>query len=451
MLGFTRVRRHTIAATATTVALAVALVGCSSDGDEKDGAKDSAKSGGAFPVSIKSSLGTAKIEEKPERIVTLGQGSAETAIALGETPVGIESYPWGSDKSGYLPWIDEAVKKSGDKLPKQFTGGEEIDFEAITELEPDVILAPWSGITQKQYDVLKDIAPTVAYPDQAWSTDWDQQIDIIGKALGRTEDTDGLKTKIEKQLADAAATRPNYKDVTFSYIYNSGPGTLGVFKPEEQRVKMVSSLGLKVDPVVHTASRRRPAPTRPSSAWRTPRSSRTATSSSRSTRTRRTARRSRAKKLYAAIPAIKKGAVVASNDNSFVTASSIINPLTVPWTIERYLPLIDKAVKTPPPSNPGRVSGPPSPQGTLPFHGNRRPVGIYTMAIGGAYLGYLLVREWRRGVPPEAARDRSRRAGSGAVRRAGVRPRGGVRRRVGPVATGHVQVRGPYCPPWSRA
>ncbi|MFD6589507.1 FecCD family ABC transporter permease [Streptomyces anulatus] len=26
------------------------------------------------------------------------------------------------------------------------------------------------------------------------------------------------------------------------------------------------------------------------------------------------------------------------------------------------------------------------------------PVGIYTMAIGGAYLGYLLVREWRKGV-----------------------------------------------------
>ncbi|CAO0834330.1 ABC transporter permease OS=Streptomyces microflavus OX=1919 GN=Smic_64550 PE=3 SV=1 [Streptomyces microflavus] len=26
------------------------------------------------------------------------------------------------------------------------------------------------------------------------------------------------------------------------------------------------------------------------------------------------------------------------------------------------------------------------------------PVGIYTMAIGGAYLGHLLVREWRRGV-----------------------------------------------------
>ncbi|MDT0407126.1 iron-siderophore ABC transporter substrate-binding protein, partial [Streptomyces sp. DSM 41635] len=100
MLGFTRARRHTLAASATAVALAVVLTGCSSDGDsgkDADAAKDTGKSAGAFPVSIKSSLGTAKIEEQPKRIVTLGQGSAETAIALGQTPVGIESYPWGSD------------------------------------------------------------------------------------------------------------------------------------------------------------------------------------------------------------------------------------------------------------------------------------------------------------------------------------------------------------------
>ncbi|MGW4220952.1 iron-siderophore ABC transporter substrate-binding protein [Streptomyces bacillaris] len=349
MLGFTRVRRHTLAASATAVALAVVLAGCSSDGDSgKDAAKDSGKdasnSAGAFPVSIKSSLGTAEIKEKPQRIVTLGQGSAETAIALGQTPVGIESYPWGSDKSGYLPWIDEAVKKSGDKLPKQFTGGEEIDFEAITELEPDVILAPWSGITQKQYDVLKDIAPTVAYPDQAWSTDWDQQIDIIGKALGRTKDTDALKTKIEKQLSDAAATRPNYKGVTFSYIYNTGPGTLGVFKPEEQRVKMVSSLGLTVDPVVNGFKE---TPGTDSALIGLENAEKLKDSDVIFTfyTDEKNRKEIEGQKLYGEIPAIKKGAVVASNDNSFVTASSIINPLTVPWTIERYLPIIDEAVK----------------------------------------------------------------------------------------------------------
>ncbi|MET9922502.1 iron-siderophore ABC transporter substrate-binding protein [Streptomyces sp. NPDC059605] len=344
MSRFTRARRRTFAATAAAAALVLTLGGCSSsDGDEKESGA-SGKSGGAFPVSIKSALGTAEIKEQPERVVTLGQGSAETAIALGHTPVGIEKYEWGSDKTGYLPWIHEAVKKSGDKLPTQFTGGEDIDFEAITELEPDVILAPWSGITQKDYDILKDIAPTVAYPDLPWSTDWDQQIEIIAKALGQPAEAKTLTSKIEKQLADAAATRPNYKKHTFSYIYNTGPGTLGVFKPDEQRVKMVSSLGLTVDPVVNTFKETKGTD---SALIGLENAEKLKDSDLVFTfyMDDKSRKEIEAQPLYAAIPAVKSGAVVASNDNPFVTASSIINPLTVPWVIDRYLPLIDKAVE----------------------------------------------------------------------------------------------------------
>ncbi|MEV5204073.1 iron-siderophore ABC transporter substrate-binding protein [Streptomyces sp. NPDC053720] len=344
MSRFTRARRRTLAATAAAAALVLALGGCSSSDDGKETSGASGKSGGAFPVSIKSALGTAEIKEQPERVVTLGQGSAETAIALGHTPVGIEKYEWGSDKTGYLPWIHDAVKKSGDKLPTQFTGGEDIDFEAITELEPDVILAPWSGITQKDYDILKDIAPTVAYPDLAWSTDWDQQIDIIGKALGQTDEAKGLVSKIEKQLSDAAATRPNYKNHKFSYIYNTGPGTLGVFKPEEQRVKMLTSLGLTVDPVVNSFKETKGTD---SALIGLENAEKLKDSDLLFTfyMDDKSRKEIEAQPLYAAMPAVKSGAMVYSNDNSFVTASSIINPLTVPWVIDRYLPLIDKAVK----------------------------------------------------------------------------------------------------------
>ncbi|MFF8912968.1 iron-siderophore ABC transporter substrate-binding protein [Streptomyces sp. NPDC015032] len=344
MSRFTRVRRRTLAATATAAALVLVLGGCSSSDDDKETSGASGKNGGAFPVSIRSALGTAEIEEQPERVVTLGQGSAETAIALGHTPVGIEKYEWGSDKTGYLPWIHDAVKKSGDTLPTLFTGGEDIDFEAITELEPDVILAPWSGITQKDYDILKDIAPTVAYPDLPWSTDWDQQIEIIAKALGRPDQAKTLTSKIEKQLADAAATRPEYKKHTFSYIYNTGPGTLGVFKPDEQRVKMVSSLGLTVDPVVNTFKETKGTDSALiglENAEKLQNSDLVFTFYMDD----KARKEIEAQPLYAAIPAVKSGAVVAGQDNSFVTASSIINPLTVPWVIDRYLPLIDKAVK----------------------------------------------------------------------------------------------------------
>ncbi|MFJ2116785.1 iron-siderophore ABC transporter substrate-binding protein, partial [Streptomyces sp. NPDC087850] len=271
--------------------------------------------------------------------------SAETAIALGHIPVGIESYEWGSDKTGYLPWIHEAVTEDGGTLPQQFKGGEDIDFEAITALEPDVILAPWSGITQEQYDILADIAPTVAYPELAWSTEWSEQIGLIAKALGEPAEAKTLTATIKKQLADAAATRPTYQGVSFSYVYTTGPGTLGVFLPDEQRVEMVSSLGLTPDPVVKTFKE-----TEGTASAIIGLENGEKLKNSDLLFTFYSDAKSReeieAQKLYGEIPAVKRGSVVAGTDNSFVTASSIINPLTVPWVIDRYLPLIDKAVAT---------------------------------------------------------------------------------------------------------
>lgn len=338
---FSRKRRPALAVSAVAVSLLLAVSGCSSDSEEESGG--SSKGGGAYPVTIKSALGKAEIEKKPERVVTLGQGSAETSIALGKTPVGVEEYKWGSDKSGYLPWIHEAVKKKGDKLPKQFKGGEDLDVEAILELEPDVILAPWSGITKQQYKLLSDIAPTVAYPDKAWSTNWDEQIQIIAKALGSPADGDKLIARIKKQLADAGKKRPEYKKLSFSYIYTDGPGTLGVFLPDEQRVKMVSMLGMKVDPVVKTFKETTGTDSALiglENAKKLSKSDLIFTFYS----DKKTREEIEAQPLYAKIPAIKKDAVVASDNNAFVTASSTINPLTVPWMVDRYLPLIDKAV-----------------------------------------------------------------------------------------------------------
>lgn len=324
------------------VLLTVTLSACGSDGgDTSDG--ESGGGDGEFPVEIESALGTAEIPEAPERVVTLGQGSAETAIALGTVPVGIEAYEWGSDDTGYLPWIHEAVTENGDELPEQFQGAEDIDFEAILELEPDVILAPWSGITQEQYDILADIAPTVAYPGLAWSTDWDEQIEIIGAALGQPADAEALIEDINDQFAQVAADNPHYEDVTFSYIYTDGPGTLGVFLPDEQRVAMVRKLGLTLDPVVETLPE-----TEGTDSALIGLENADELSDSDLLFTfyadAETREEIESQDLYAAIPAVERGSLITSEDNAFVTASSLINPLTVPWVIDRYLPMIDDAI-----------------------------------------------------------------------------------------------------------
>jgi len=337
-------QKTTTARALAGAALAVGLLaatGCSSAGSTS--AEQKTSNGDWETVTIEHALGEAVITEKPERIVTLGQGSTETAIALGTIPVGIEEYPWGSDDSGYLPWVNEAVTDQGAELPVQFTGSTELDIEAIVELEPDLILAPWSGVTQEQYDILTDIAPTVAYEEEPWVITWQDQIEVIGEAMGQSDEAAALIDDIDEQLASAA--REEYKDITFSYIYNTGPGTLGVFFEDEQRVAMVRALGLTVDPVVDELREYEVEGT-DSASIGLENADKLADSDLIFTFYSDEANREEieSQELYQQIPAIERGSVVAPTEQPFVTGSSIINPLTVPWALERFVPLIDEAV-----------------------------------------------------------------------------------------------------------
>lgn len=330
------------ALTATIAIGALTLTACSGGGATAGDAPSGGSSDFA-PVTIEHALGEAVITEQPERIVTLGMGSAETVIALGTIPVGIEEYVCGSDDTGYLPWIHDAVTEQGAELPTQVTGGTELDVEAILDLEPDLILAPWSGVTQDQFDVLTDIAPTVAYEEKPWTTTWQDQMTVIGEAMGKADEVPALIDGIQDRFDEATAAHPEYADVSFSFIYNTGPGTLGVFLADEQRVAMVRGLGLQVDPVVDTLDETEGTDSSVIGlenadllkdsdllfTFYSDEANRTETES---------------QPLYQQIPAISRGSVVAPTDQPFVTGSSIINPLTVPWSLERYVPMIDEAV-----------------------------------------------------------------------------------------------------------
>lgn len=335
--GGSPVCRRALGATGLVLALVLSACGSDGGGDGDDGSAEET-------TEIEHALGTAEIEGQPERVVTLGQGSAETAIALGHTPVGIEEYAWGADDSGYLPWIHEAVDDSGDELPEQFTGGTEIDVEAILELDPDVILAPWSGITQEQYDTLSDIAPTVAYPEEPWTITWEEQITTVAEALGEDDRADELIQGIEDEFQEAR--HDDWEQYSFSFVYNDGPGTLGVFFPDEQRVAMVRELGLSVDPVVNEMDEYEVAGT-DSAMIGLENADMLDDSDLIFTFYADEENREEIEDqdLYSSIPAIERGSVVAPTDQSLVTASSIINPLTVPWVIERYEPMIEDAIE----------------------------------------------------------------------------------------------------------
>ncbi len=163
----------------------IGVAGCGDDGGSGAAGASTASQAAAFPVTIPHAFGQTTIEAPPTRVVAWGWGSADAAIVLGVIPVAIPFQSYGGDAKGVLPWIAQALEADGVPTPTVLPDSEEPPYEEIAAAKPDVILAPYSGVTKEQYDLLSAIAPTVAYPGEAWATPWRETIRIVGTALGK--------------------------------------------------------------------------------------------------------------------------------------------------------------------------------------------------------------------------------------------------------------------------
>lgn len=248
-----RLARAAVAA----AALALTLAACSSGTSGASGDPSSApqtpaaeSSAAAFPVTIDDALGGATIDKQPERVVAWGWGAADAALALGVVPVAIPHQSYGGDKDGVLPWIREAVAGMGAQLPTVLPdSGDDVPYEAIQAAKPDVILAPYSGLTQEQRDTLTAIAPVVAYPDQPWATPWRDVVTIAGKALGRSTAATQVLEGIDAQVKAARDAHPELAGHTVAAVWDTG-STFYVYTPADPRVQFLTDLGLVSAPSV---------------------------------------------------------------------------------------------------------------------------------------------------------------------------------------------------------
>lgn len=339
------IRFSAIVAALVSVALLSGCSGAASSPAEPgaSGTGPNGTSSGTYPVTIPSALGDAVIPAKPKRVVTIGWGAADTLIALGTTPVGMEAATWGGDADHYYPWVRQAIQKRGDALPKTFNVYPEIDMEEILALTPDLILAPQSGLTAAQYASLSKIAPTVAYPHKPWLTSWSDEISIIGTAMGKSAEAAKLTTSIRDTLSTTAAKHPEFSGVSFAYIYAAEPGQLQLYQAGDPRVDLITGLGLTLDPTVAAV----------------PITSGTFTSTVGLERAdllknvdvlftwfndAANEKTIEAQPLYAQIPAVQRDSYVPNVNNQLAMASSMITPLSVPWALDKYVPLITQAV-----------------------------------------------------------------------------------------------------------
>ena len=234
---------------AAVLSVALLAAACGSDASEEPaggaaGATGSSggstASSGAFPVTVDTAFGPVEVEEEPQRVVALGWSDAETALALGVEPVGASDW-LGFGGDGVGPWAEDLYTESPEIISTL-----EPELEAIAALEPDLILDTRSDGTQERYDALEQIAPTVGIPEggESYATTWQQQLDLVGEALGRTEEADQLEADVEQSLADAAEANPQFDGATVAVGARTAE-EWGAYTSGDSRVQLMEALGLE--------------------------------------------------------------------------------------------------------------------------------------------------------------------------------------------------------------
>ena len=173
----------------------LALAACSDSENAPDAERTAAgdAGGGTFPATVETALGAITVDQAPQRVVALGWGDAETALALGVEPVGASDWlafggegvgPWAEGLYSEAPTIIETLEPS---------------YEAIAALKPDLILDVKSSGEQDRYDRLSQIAPTIGVPEggENYLTTPEQQLTMIAQALGVPDAAQALQEEVD--------------------------------------------------------------------------------------------------------------------------------------------------------------------------------------------------------------------------------------------------------------
>jgi iron complex transport system substrate-binding protein len=257
-----RSSRLLLTAIATATALALAACGSSSTSSTSSsadptaasssptGVSSAASSGAAeaasFPVEIPNAFGTTVIPAAPERVVVVGFTEADTVLALGTVPVGIQQFV-STFASGVGPWAEPLLDG---QTPTVFTTFD-LNFEQIAALQPDLIIGLNRGITAEDYPKLTAIAPTMARPAEFadFGVPGEEQVQLIGQALGKEAAATELLSEEQAQIAAAAADNPEFAGKTFSAVWPRPEGA-GWFAwtSIDPRVQLITDLGMTLSP-----------------------------------------------------------------------------------------------------------------------------------------------------------------------------------------------------------
>jgi iron complex transport system substrate-binding protein len=299
-----------------------------------------------YPITIKHAFGETVIAKKPERVATIQWANHDVVLALGVVPVGFSAANYGvQDTSGLLPWTAKKLKELSVDKPNVFQDTDGLDFEAISASKPDVILAAYSGITQKDYETLSKIAPVVAYQKSPWVATWREQVLFNATGMGMKAEGEKLIKDTEELIKKKASEYPQIKGKKVAWVNFSAKdlSKFSLYTAADPRGAFLLELGMVYSEGVTKKI------TDPNS-YSLKLSAENADALNDADLLIGYGDDSllqaiKTDPLLGKIPAVQKGAVLFIGNGTPLAASGNPNPLSISYTIDEYVKLIGGAIK----------------------------------------------------------------------------------------------------------
>lgn len=182
-------------------------------------------------VAVQDENGTIEVTKNPERVVTFDYGTLDILDNMGVEVVGLPK--------GSLP---EYLSKYKEDKYSDLGGLKEPDFEAINELNPDLIII--SGRQADMYDKFAEIATTVylSVDGSDYLNDFSRNLDVLGKIFGKEdfvkENLDNLTKQMDEVKAMAEEKNVNALTTMVS------EGNLSVFSDKSRFGLIYNQLGI---------------------------------------------------------------------------------------------------------------------------------------------------------------------------------------------------------------
>jgi iron complex transport system substrate-binding protein len=200
-----------------------------------------------YPLTLTTSWGEVTIEERPERVVAASwRGDLSWLLALGVTPVAVESSDWALDA---VPWAEERLAQ-----PIEHTWVYEdlaLEHEAIAAAEPDLIVAGSQGSEPvPNLEQLSAVAPVLGQPDVGVDyAGWQDQLLLLGQALDLQDRAQQVIDGYDTFFEEFRAEHPAFEGTALAFVGFHGQNDVWYGNPSGSTIEeFFTRMGFEPNP-----------------------------------------------------------------------------------------------------------------------------------------------------------------------------------------------------------